>query len=55
MRTATEAQVRPAMIVALAACRTLLETLDRDGLDQRRLRTCLDELCELLEGSLRRN
>lgn len=40
------------MIIALAVCRTLMEKLDRDDLDQRHLLNRLDEVCELIEGDL---
>lgn len=54
METEATAQVRRAMIVAVAACRTLSAKLDPDDLHNLGLIIRLDEMCELIEGDLNR-
>jgi hypothetical protein len=52
MASDAEADLRRAMIVATAACWTLIERLDPDNLDQLGLIVRLQELCEFLEQDL---
>ena len=54
MSTDLEADLRRAMILALAANRVLLDRLDGDDLDQLGLIDRTHELCELIQGDLDR-
>ena len=48
------AELRRAMILVLASCRTLIDRLDPDDLDQLGMITRVDEVCELIETDLGR-
>lgn len=46
------AELRRAMILALAGCQTLVERLDPDNLEHLGLLTSLQEVCERIEADL---
>lgn len=54
MADAEEAILRRAMILALAACQTLVDQLDEDVLEQLALAVRVNELCDLLRADLDR-
>ena len=54
MTTDADAERRRSLILVLAACKTAIDRLDPDDVDQLGLITGLDELCDLVASDLER-